>query len=110
MEKTHTHIFDQQSLSAIESLKNSYGSISARLKSHSSAFLISRYILPLGQRGRYCFCAACSNRKMYLEMKSANEGALRWFVSCCSKCILSYSQRSQEKQPKNTFIKTNDLV
>ena len=35
-----------------------------------------RAILGLGQRGRCCFCAACSNRKMYLEIRSANEGAL----------------------------------
>ena len=43
----------------------------------SFALLISRYILPLGQRGWCCFCAACPNRKMYLEIRSANEGALR---------------------------------
>ena len=46
------------------------------LKSLSSALLISRYILGLGQRGRCCFCAACPNRKMYLEIRSADEGAL----------------------------------
>ena len=52
--------------------------IFTRLKSLSSAFLISRYILGLGQRGRCCFCAACPNRRMYLEIRSATEGgALR---------------------------------
>ena len=48
------------------------------LKSHSSAFLISRYILRLGQRRRCCFCAACPNPKMYLEIRSADEGAFNW--------------------------------
>ena len=43
------------------------------LKSLSSALLISRYILGLGQCGRCCFCAACPNRKMYVEIKSPNE-------------------------------------
>ena len=47
------------------------------LKSLSSALLISRYILGLGQRGHCCFCATCPNRKMYLEIWSANEGALK---------------------------------
>ena len=49
--------------------------LSNNLKSLSSALLISRYILGLEQRGRCCFCAACPNRKMYLEIRSANEGA-----------------------------------
>ena len=44
-----------------------------RLKSLSSALLISRYILGLGQRGRCCFCTACPDHKMYLEIRSANE-------------------------------------
>ena len=44
------------------------------LKSYSSALLISRYILRWGQRGRCCFCAACPNRKMYLEIRSADKG------------------------------------
>ena len=38
----------------------------------SSALLISRYILRLGQRGRCCFCAACPNRKMYNEIRRAD--------------------------------------
>ena len=53
------------------------------IKSHSSALLISRsrYILRLGQRERCCFCAACPNRKMYLEIRSANERACsRWYI------------------------------
>ena len=45
------------------------------INSLSSALLISRYILGLGQRGRCCFCAACPNRKMYLEIRSADDGA-----------------------------------
>ena len=49
------------------------------LKGHSSAFLISRYILRLGQGGRCCFCAACPNRKMYLEIRNADERALKLF-------------------------------
>ena len=47
------------------------------LKSHSSALLNSRYILRLGQRGRRCFCAAFPNRKMYLEIRNADEGAFK---------------------------------
>ena len=31
----------------------------------------------LGQRGRCCFCAACPNRKMYLEIRKAYEGLFR---------------------------------
>ena len=27
-----------------------------------------------GQRGRCCFCAACPNRKMYLEIRGVDEG------------------------------------
>ena len=42
-----------------------------------SALLISRCILWLGQRGHCCFCAACPNRKMYLEIRSADEGGLK---------------------------------
>ena len=45
----------------------------------SSAHLISRYILQLGQRGRCCFCDACPNRKMYLEIRRADEGLFRQF-------------------------------
>ena len=52
-------------------------SILDQFKSHSYALLISRYILGIEQRGRCCFCAACPNRKMYLEIRSADEGALR---------------------------------
>ena len=50
------------------------------LKSRSSALLISRYILRLGQRGRCCFCAARPNRKMYLEIRNADEVAFRLFL------------------------------
>ena len=49
------------------------------LKSLSSALLISRYILGLGQHGRCCFCAAYPNHKMYLEIRSADEGAFSNF-------------------------------
>ena len=54
------------------------------LKSLSSVLPISRYILGLGQRGHCCFCA-----KMYLEIRSANEGAFnaqviyRLFIQWC---------------------------
>ena len=48
-------------------LKSQHCTVENVLKSYSSALLISRYILRLGQRGRCCFCAACPNRKMYLE-------------------------------------------
>ena len=48
------------------------------LKASSSASLISRYILRLGQRGHCCFCAACSNRKMYLEIRGADEGLFKY--------------------------------
>ena len=43
------------------------------LRPLSSASLISRYILRLAQRGCCCFCAACPNRKMYLEIRGADE-------------------------------------
>ena len=59
------------------------------LKSHSSALLNSRYILRLGQRGRRCFCAAFPNRKMYLEIRSADEWLLRF--SCNVLIILTSS-------------------
>ena len=65
-------------------LKNSNFSITRcwnyTLKSLSSVLLISRYILGLGQCGRCCFCAACLNHKMCLEIRSANEGAFRLLV------------------------------
>ena len=48
---------------------------SQNFESLSFALLISRYILGLGQRWRCCFCAACPNRKMYLKIRSTNEGA-----------------------------------
>ena len=60
-----------------ENRKNA--AIERKSKAPSSASLVSRYILRLGQRRRCCFCTACPNRKMYLEIKSANEGALRCF-------------------------------
>ena len=51
----------------------SKGKIRKRLsRAPSSALLISRYILQLWQRRRCCFCAACSNRKMYLEIRGAD--------------------------------------
>ena len=56
--------------------------VKKRHKSLSSALLISRYILGLVQRGRWFFCAACPNRKMYLEIRSANVGAYsRCFIA-----------------------------
>ena len=57
------------------SFSHVYLKVSTRLKSHSSALLISRYILRLGQRGRCCFWAASPNRKMYLEIRNADEEA-----------------------------------
>ena len=48
--------------------------IDLTLKSPSSASLISIYILGLGQRGRCYFCAACPNRKIYLEIRNAKGG------------------------------------
>ena len=54
---------------------NSDGSM--RLNAPSSASLIPRYILQLGQRGRCCFCANC---KIYLELKGADEGLLSFVI------------------------------
>ena len=48
-------------------------------KAPSSAFLISRYVLRLGQRGRCCFSAACLNRKMYLGIRNTDEA-----IFCCT--------------------------
>ena len=62
-----------------ESATNNHKNIHSQkknFKSHSFALLISRYILRLGQRGRCCFCTAYLNRKMYLEIRNADEGAL----------------------------------
>ena len=66
------------------------------LKSHSSVLLISRYILRLRQRGRCCFCAACPNCKMYLEIKSADERLFTLRIHnvkriCKLKCLYSIS-------------------
>ena len=71
-----------------------------QLKAPSSAFLISRYILRLGQRGRCCFCAACPNCKMYLEIRSANEGALKApsFALLISRYILRLWQAAKKQQ------------
>ena len=77
------------------------------LKSLSSAFLFSRYILGLGQRGRCYFCASCPNRKMYLEIRNADALAiygkkLMWFhlrylsipcTFCPSKNVFLFSMR-----------------
>ena len=51
--------------------------VGQHFKSLSSALLISRYILGLGQRERCCFSAACPNRKMHLEIRNADEGAFK---------------------------------
>ena len=64
-------------------------------KNHSSALLISRYILRLGQWRRCCFCAACPNRKMYLEIKSADEGAFRQ--------VTPYVDADLQNQQKSTI-------
>ena len=70
-----------------------YLTLLERLQSHLSAFLIiSRYILRLGQRGRCCFCAACPNCKMYLEIMNADERALHLTLNAnvpeiCSNAI-----------------------
>ena len=50
-------------------------SIRAWLKSLSSVPLISRYILRLGQAAQKQQCPRCPNRKMYLEIRDADEGA-----------------------------------
>ena len=47
-----------------------------RLKRHSSAPLISRYILRLGKAAQKQQRPRCPNRKMYLEIRKADEGAL----------------------------------
>ena len=47
------------------------------LKSPSSASLIPRYILRLGQVAQKQQCPRWPNRKMYLEIKGADEGAFR---------------------------------
>ena len=51
------------------------------LRSRSSAPLISRYILRLGQEAQKQQRLRCSNRKMYLEFRGADEWAFRlhWF-------------------------------
>ena len=67
----------QEGINSPEKIIVSHRIFIIRLKSLSSVLLISRYILGLGQRGCCCFCAACPNRKMYLEIRSANKGALR---------------------------------
>ena len=58
------------------------------IKSLSSALLISRYILGLGQRGRCCICAATRNRKMYLEIRNPDERAFKrtFKMHCVSFC------------------------
>ena len=66
-----------------------------RHKSLSCALLISRYVLRLGQRGRCCFCAACPNRKMYLEIRTAKEGA---YIPFAKKL-----KRTQDNLMKNVF-------
>ena len=42
------------------------------VKNPSSASLVPRYILRLGQRG--CFSAAYPNRKMHLDIRGVDEG------------------------------------
>ena len=49
---------------------------SVGLKGFSSALLISRYILGLGQRGHCCFCAACPNRRCILRLEEQTKGFL----------------------------------
>ena len=66
------------------------------IKSLSSVLLISTYILGLVQRGRYCFCAACTNSKMYLEIRSANEGALSLSITM----LLALSEQFCNKKPR----------
>ena len=46
------------------------------LKSPSSAPLLSKYILRLGQSAQKQQRPLCPNRKMYLEIREADEGAL----------------------------------
>ena len=70
-----------------------------RYKSLSTAFLISRYILGLGQRRRCCFCAACPIRKMYLEIRSANEGAYNFSERKSICCILLQKKHSPFLSP-----------
>ena len=59
------------------------------IKSPSYDLLISSYIVGLRQRGRCCFSAACPNRKMYLDIRSADEGALNVGPMCNRSPMLS---------------------
>ena len=63
----------QEGINSPEKIMVSHRIFIIRLKGLSSVLLISRYILGLGQRGRCCFCAACPNRKMYFEIRNADE-------------------------------------
>ena len=49
------------------------------LKAPSSALLISRYILRLGQAAQKQQCPCCPNPKMYLEIRRADERLLNFF-------------------------------
>ena len=48
--------------------------VSSSLKAPSFAFRISRYILRLGQAAQKQQRPRCPNRKMYLEIRGADEG------------------------------------
>ena len=54
------------------------------IKSHSSASLISRYILSLGLAAHKQQRPRGPNRKMYLEIREADERALR--LQCSDRC------------------------
>ena len=71
-----------------------------RFKSLLSALLITRYILRLGQRGRCCFCDACPNRKMYLEIRCANERAFT-----VPRIIDQFGRKSNQKKRKEVDYK-----
>ena len=54
------------------------------LKSPSFVFLISRYILRLGQAAQKQQRPHCSNHKMYLEIREADERALKLTIGSFS--------------------------
>ena len=55
-----------------------------KLKAPSSAFLISRYILRLGQAAQKQQRPSCPNRKMYLEIRRVYE----WLLSLSKSALL----------------------
>ena len=72
------------------------------LKAHSSAFLISRYILGLGQAAQNQQRPLCPNRKIYLEIRRADEWLFRFSADAISGLVLVASAASS-----NSSIRAN---